>query len=157
MSQSIDKGLWYSFCLIDRNPQNFSQDQNGLEKFIAANRIDAWNWKKLGKHKIIKVFNPQGEKRKKKSLARTKLLELIFCTDILLPLRKVGWLIGRRKKELRQVTPNHGGLFLGNETYYPLANWIAQHYLDYLVPFHWSYFLQLVSLFHSPPCGIFRG
>lgn len=60
MSQSVDKGLWYSFCLTDRNPQNFSQDQNDLKKFISVNRIDAWNWKILGEHKITDVLNPQG-------------------------------------------------------------------------------------------------
>lgn len=63
MSQSIDKGLWYSFCLTDRNPQNFSQDQKDLKKFISANRIDAWNWKILGEHKITAVLNPQGKKK----------------------------------------------------------------------------------------------
>lgn len=55
--------LWYSFCLTDRNPQNFSQDQNDLKKFISANRIDAWNWKILGEHKITDVLNPQGKKK----------------------------------------------------------------------------------------------
>lgn len=82
-----------------------------------------------------------------RELARTKLLELIFCTDIFLPWRKIRWLIGQRKKELKQVCPNHCGLFLSNETYSLLANWIPQHCLDYLAIFRWSYYLQLIPIF----------